>query len=85
MAAIVAHIGRAQGNAEIFHSMTFSPRAHSGRRFVLVAGVVTIVIWGTLYLVFREWRSQISGAGAVRSDSGCSDHRAPARRYASGY
>ncbi len=29
---------------------------HSGRRFVLVAGAAILVLWGGLYLVFREWR-----------------------------
>ncbi len=34
------------------------PHGHSGRRFVVVAGMVCLVIWGTLYLVFREWRAR---------------------------
>jgi hypothetical protein len=33
------------------------PRGHSGRRFVLVAGVTVLLIWGALYLIFREWRA----------------------------
>jgi hypothetical protein len=31
---------------------------HSGRRFVLVAGVIVLLIWGILYVVFREWRAK---------------------------
>ncbi len=31
---------------------------HSGRRFVIGAGFALLVIWGTLYLVFREWRAR---------------------------
>jgi hypothetical protein len=31
---------------------------HSGRRFVLAAGVAVLLIWGTLYLVFRDWRAK---------------------------
>ncbi|MGP0066402.1 MAG: hypothetical protein ACLQGP_22790 [Isosphaeraceae bacterium] len=34
------------------------PRTHSGRRFVIVAGLVVLLIWGVLYLVFREWRAR---------------------------
>jgi hypothetical protein len=34
------------------------PRAHSGRRFVLGAGLVLLLLWGALYLVFRDWRSR---------------------------
>ena len=33
-------------------------RGHSGRRFVLVAGLTVLVIWGTLFLVFRDWRAR---------------------------
>ncbi len=29
----------------------------SGRRFVTVAVIVVLVLWGSLYLVFRQWRS----------------------------
>jgi hypothetical protein len=31
-------------------------RSHSGRRFVLIAGLVVLGIWGLLYLLFRDWR-----------------------------
>jgi hypothetical protein len=31
---------------------------HSGRRFVLAAGVAVLLIWGTLYLVFRDWKAR---------------------------
>jgi len=31
---------------------------HSGRRFVLVSGLVVLTIWGMLYLVFRDWRGR---------------------------
>jgi hypothetical protein len=31
-------------------------KGHSGRRFLIVAGVVLVVIWGSLFLVFRQWR-----------------------------
>ncbi len=34
------------------------PRSHSGRRFVIVAGLVVLMIWGLLYLVFRDWRTR---------------------------
>ncbi len=34
------------------------PRSHSGRRFVIVAGLAVLVIWGVLYLVFRDWRAR---------------------------
>ena len=31
---------------------------HSGRRLVLAAGMTVLLIWGTLYLVFRDWRAR---------------------------
>jgi hypothetical protein len=34
------------------------PSAHSGRRFVLGAGLVLLLIWGALYLIFRDWRAR---------------------------
>ena len=55
MAAIVA--GNSPGPSEAA-ARQCSPRGHSGRRFVLVAGVIVLLIWGTLYLVFREWRAK---------------------------
>jgi len=44
--------GSATATAEI------CPRGHSGRRFVLAAGITVLVIWGALYLIFREWRAK---------------------------
>jgi hypothetical protein len=34
------------------------PRSHSGRRFVIIAGLVVLVIWGVLSLAFRDWRAR---------------------------
>jgi len=44
--------GRMTATAELL------PRGHSGRRFVLVAGFAVLLIWGALYLIFREWRAK---------------------------
>jgi hypothetical protein len=44
--------GRVTATAELL------PRGHSGRRFVLVAGFAVLLIWGALYLIFREWRAK---------------------------
>jgi hypothetical protein len=33
-------------------------RGHSGRLLVLGAGVTLLLIWGTLFLVFRDWRAR---------------------------
>ena len=44
--------GRATATAEVL------PRGHSGRRFVIVAGITVLLIWGALYLIFREWRAK---------------------------
>jgi hypothetical protein len=33
-------------------------RNNSGRRFVILAVITVLVVWGTLYLVFREWRAR---------------------------
>jgi hypothetical protein len=43
--------GSATATAEVL------PLGHSGRRFVLVAGITVLLIWGALYLIFREWRA----------------------------
>ena len=40
------------------------PRSHSGRRFVIVAGLVVLVIWGALYLAFRDWRARYRARAA---------------------
>jgi hypothetical protein len=31
---------------------------HSGRRLVLLAGATILVLWGTLYLAFNDWRAR---------------------------
>lgn len=33
-------------------------RSHSGRRFVILAGIAVLIVSGVLYLVFREWRAR---------------------------
>jgi hypothetical protein len=33
-------------------------RGHSGQQLVVVAGIIVLLISGTLYLVFREWRTK---------------------------
>jgi hypothetical protein len=38
-------------------AMPWLPRSHSGRRFVIIAVLAVLVIWGVLYLVFRDWRT----------------------------
>src|SRR5437588_12449227 len=45
------HTTAAQGSPAL-------PPAHSGRRFVLGAGLVLLLIWGALYLFFRDWRAR---------------------------
>jgi hypothetical protein len=32
-------------------------RGHSGRLFIIAVGVTILLVWGMLYLFFREWRS----------------------------
>ena len=44
---------------------------HSGRRFVLAAGITVLLIWGTLYLFFRDWRAKIPRTGSLWDDAGC--------------
>ncbi len=39
-------------------SSAASPLTHSGRRFVLGAGIVLLLLWGALYLIFRDWRAR---------------------------
>jgi hypothetical protein len=34
------------------------PRSHSGRRFVILAALAVLAIWGVLDLVFRDWRAR---------------------------
>ncbi len=33
-------------------------QGHSGRKFVIVAGMVVLTIWGGLYLAFQSWRAK---------------------------
>ena len=55
MAAIVVRKSRGRaGNAP--HGLL--PRGHSGRLLVISSGLTLLVIWGTLYLVFRDWRAR---------------------------
>jgi hypothetical protein len=55
MAAIVArHSPGPSDNARV----AMLESTHSGRRFVLVAGTIVLLIWGTLYVVFRQWRAK---------------------------
>jgi hypothetical protein len=37
---------------------------HSGRRLVLVAGCAFLLLWGALYLVFRDWRQRYRARAA---------------------
>jgi hypothetical protein len=37
---------------------------HSGRRLVLVAGCAFLLLWGVLYLVFRDWRQRYRARAA---------------------
>jgi hypothetical protein len=40
------------------------PDGHSGRRFVLVAGLVLVVLWGVLFAVFSNWRARYRARAA---------------------
>lgn len=40
------------------------PLGHSGRRFVTSAVVTVLLVWGGLYLVFRDWRSRVLARAA---------------------
>ena len=69
MAAIV--VRNSPGPADNAPAETLS-RGHSGRLFVLGAGLTLLLIWGTLFLVFRDWRARYreraySGAAQVVS------------------
>lgn len=44
--------------ATAVHGSPALPPAYSGRRFVLGAGLVLLLLWGGLYLVFRDWRAR---------------------------
>jgi len=33
-------------------------QGHSGRKFVIIAGLVVLTIWGALYLAFQTWRTK---------------------------
>jgi hypothetical protein len=61
LSAILARtyaLGRGGEGAGAATAPPWLPRSHSGRRFVLVAGLAVLVIWGVLYLVFRDWRAR---------------------------
>lgn len=39
-------------------------QTHSGRRFVTIAVLTVLVVWGSLYLVFRHWRARVLARAA---------------------
>ena len=55
---------------------------HSGRRFVLVAGMTVLLIWGTLYLFFRDWRAKYRERRPLWDDPGCAGDRAATTAFA---
>jgi hypothetical protein len=51
-------------------AMEWLGRSYSGRRFVVLGVIAVLVVWGLLYVVFREWRARYRvraayGAGQV--------------------
>jgi hypothetical protein len=40
------------------HTPELSLPSHSGRRLILIAGVIGLALWGSLYLIFRDWRAR---------------------------
>ena len=55
---IAAIVARGSPGTSEAAAMAMPSRGHSGRIFVLVAGVILVAIWATLYLVFLEWRTK---------------------------
>ena len=55
---IAAIVARSSPGASKAAATAMPSRGHSGRVFVLVAGVIVLATWATLYLVFREWRTK---------------------------
>ena len=48
-----------RSNAGVFtESRNLMPPGHSGRRFVIALCCAVLLIWGVLYLSFREWRAR---------------------------
>jgi hypothetical protein len=45
-------------------AMSWRGRSYSGRRFVIVAVLAVLVLWGLLYAVFREWRTRYRARAA---------------------
>jgi hypothetical protein len=39
-------------------AMPWLGRSYSGRRLVVIGVIALLVVWGALYLVFREWRAR---------------------------
>src|SRR5271156_4965045 len=55
---IAAIVARSSPGTSEAAATTMPSRGHSGRGFVLFAGVILLAIWAILYLVFREWRTK---------------------------
>ena len=55
MAAEANGNGHPRGTAE---GRPVEVQGHSGRRFLVVSGLCLLLVWGGLFVAFREWRSR---------------------------
>ncbi|MFI5456906.1 MAG: hypothetical protein ACHRXM_15785 [Isosphaerales bacterium] len=64
LTSIMSHRISGSGPGRTAATAAMLPRGHSGRRFVLVAGLMLLVIWGVLYVIFRDWRARYRARAA---------------------
>src|ERR1700722_5087492 len=55
---MAAHVVRHSPGPDANGPRASPSRGRSGRLLVLGAGVTLLLIWGTLFLVFRDWRAR---------------------------
>ncbi|HZW29705.1 MAG TPA: hypothetical protein VFF52_03305 [Isosphaeraceae bacterium] len=56
--------GSSRAGGSAVPALPWLPRSHSGRRFVIMAVLVALAIWGALYLAFRDWRARYRARAA---------------------
>jgi len=64
LTSIMSHRTSGSGPARTAATAELLPCGHSGRRFVLVAGLMVLVIWGVLFVIFRDWRARYRARAA---------------------
>jgi hypothetical protein len=64
LTALAARRASSAGRRRISAMTGMSALGHSGRRFVMAAGLVLVVLWAVLYVIFIDWRANYRARAA---------------------